>query len=122
MQFMLIRLWRDEAGFVHSSESVLMGTILTIGSIAGLVTVRDTVATEFGDLATALLDMNHSYSYAAIETDCGAVAGSSFVDLRDFCAPGFSDDDPPTRLNPVVPGVPPSGGEGIESGPGTLLV
>jgi Flp pilus assembly pilin Flp len=112
MQFMLIRLWRDEAGFVQSSESVLLGTILLIGSIAGLVTVRDAVATEFGDLATALLDIDHSYSYAAIDTDCGAVAGSFYVDELDFCAPGFSDDDPPVRLNPVVPGIPPSGGEG----------
>lgn len=112
MRSQLSQLWDDESGLVHSTESVLFGTLLLIGSIAGMVTVRDTIGTEFGDLATALMDIDHSYSYASIETDCGTVAGSSFADEFDFCAAGFSDDDPPGRLNPVVPGVVISGGEG----------
>lgn len=84
-----------------------------LGSLAGLVTIRDTVATELGDVATALLDMNHSYSYAPVVTDCGTAAGSQFVDRTDFCAPGLSDDDPPVRLGPIFIGDAPLGGEGM---------
>lgn len=109
----LHRLLRDESGFVESSELVLIGTILTIGAIAGLVTVRDTVATELGDLGTALKSSNQSYSYADVVTPCGTVSGSTYIDQSDFCTPGLSDDFPPTQLPPVVigPGVA-LGGEG----------
>lgn len=110
----LVRLlWRDEAGNVISSEMVLLGTILTLGSLTGLVTIRDAVATELGDVATALINMDHSYSYAPVDTDCGSAAGSQFIDRSDFCAPGLSDDDPPEQIGPIFIGDEPTGGEGI---------
>ena len=46
MKQFALRLWRDEAGFVVSTELVLIATILVIGLITGLVTVRDAVAEE----------------------------------------------------------------------------
>ncbi len=95
------RLWRDEEGFVASSETVLLGTILVLGSIAGLVTVRDAVATEMGDLAHGLMSMNQSYSYAAVVTDCGTVNGSQYADQPDFCVPFLSDDSPPQLVGPI---------------------
>jgi hypothetical protein len=107
MLHLLGSLWQDESGFVGSSETVLLGTILIIGSIAGLVTVRDAVTTELGDLATGLLRMNQSYSYEPVVTDCGTVAGSIYLDRSDFCTPGLSDDFPPVQIGPIFinPGV-----------------
>ena len=101
MSQLYVRLWQDESGFVGSSETVLLGTILMIGSIAGLVTVRDTVTTELGDLATGLLRMNQSYSFEPVVTHCGTAAGSIYNDASDFCTPGLSDDDPPVQLGPI---------------------
>jgi len=101
MTQILRRFWTDDSGFVASSETVLLGTILTLGAICGLVTVRDTVATEMGDLATALMRMDQSYSYAPVVTDCGTVAGSVYLDRFDFCAAGLSDDDPPQQIGPL---------------------
>ena len=48
-------LWRDRRGFVATTDLLLMTTILVLGMIVGLATVRDQVVQEFGDLATAIL-------------------------------------------------------------------
>ena len=97
----LARLYRDESGFVGSTETVLMATVLVIGMIVGLVAVRDAVANELGDVATTIFDLNHTYSYSPVITDCGTAAGAVFIDESDFCTPGFNDDDPPGRAGPV---------------------
>lgn len=98
---MWMRLYRDEDGFVASTEAVLIGTILIIGIIAGLTAVRDAVASELGDASHALMNLNHTFSYAPVITDCGTVAGAVFLDNPDFCAPGLSDDDPPVYVGPL---------------------
>ena len=47
-------LWSDQRGFVCSTEVILLGTILLIGTIVGLVALRNQVVQEFGDVGTAL--------------------------------------------------------------------
>ncbi len=91
----LRRFWNDEAAFVISSELVIVGTIVTIGMIAGLTSLRDQIVQEFADGGEALARTNHSYYYHGYETDAGVVAGSQFTDQRDFCAAQLTDDSPP---------------------------
>lgn len=122
----LERLWRDEAGFVATTDLVLIAVILVMGSIVGLVTLRDQVVQEFGDLATAIGRLNQSYSYEGDSFGCDGggsgqhaqiggprpprcecfVAGSSYHDRTDFCeeedragrAPaGIKINDPPRK-------------------------
>jgi Flp pilus assembly pilin Flp len=62
MPRVLLRLVRDEAGFVVSAELVLVATIVVIGMITGLSTVRDQVVTELADVADAVSAVNQSYS------------------------------------------------------------
>ena len=88
----LKQLWHDERGAMNSAEIVLMTTILIIGSIVGLVAMRNQIVQEFGDLATALGAMNQTYSYigetrsvgSTTTTVVGTVAGSSYDDLSDI--------------------------------------
>ena len=47
------RLWKDEGGMILSSEVVLVGTILVIGSIAGLTSLQYAVTSELNDTARA---------------------------------------------------------------------
>lgn len=89
MKNILSRLWADEAGFVVSSELILIATIIVIGLITGLTTVRDQVNTELADVADAISEINQSYSYGAIVAHCSSTAGSVFTDRNDFC-----DTDP----------------------------
>ncbi len=88
------QFWGDERGFVLSTEAILIGTILLIGSIVGLVTLRDQVVQELGDVGAALGNLNHSYHFEEFRTDRHGhcfVAGSSFRDKSDFCEKGDQD-------------------------------
>jgi len=85
MKNVFTRLWNDEAGFVISSELVLVATILVIGMIVGLTTVRDQVVQELADVAGAISDINQSYSYSAVTGHTSQTAGSDFIDKEDFC-------------------------------------
>ncbi|MEQ8851456.1 hypothetical protein [Gimesia sp.] len=82
---MLNKFWNDEAGFVVSSELVLIGTILVLGVVVGLATVRDQVVQELGDLALAISNINQSYSFSGVTGHTSSVSGSQFVDQTDFC-------------------------------------
>jgi hypothetical protein len=79
------KLWNDEAGFVVSSELVLIGTILVIGVTVGLSTLRDQVVQELGDLAISLGSINESYSYSGVTGHTSSIAGSTFTDRLDYC-------------------------------------
>ncbi len=85
MKQMLMRLWSDDAGFVISTELVLVATILVLGVIVGLTTVRDAVVQELGDLALAIGSINQSYTFSGVTGHTSSTAGSLFVDLEDFC-------------------------------------
>ena len=96
MKQFALRLWRDEAGFVVSTELILIATILVIGLITGLVTIRDAVVTELADVADAISEVDQSYSYGAITAHCALTAGTEFQDDSDFCElpAQESDQDP----------------------------
>lgn len=85
MKTFCVKLWQDETGFVISSEMVFIATIVVIGMVTGLATVRDQVALELADIADAVSELDQSYSYAAVTATVGSVAGSSFNDQPDFC-------------------------------------
>ena len=84
-------LWCDETGFVASADLILVTTVLILGVLVGLVTLRDQIVQELGDLAGAIGHLNQSYSYTGDTGDGGEVAGSSYEDLPDLCE---QDDTP----------------------------
>jgi Flp pilus assembly pilin Flp len=82
---MMRKLWNDEVGAVVSAELVLVLTILVIGMITGLASLRDAVVTELADVGGAIASVNQSYTYGGITAHSSTTAGSVFVDLVDFC-------------------------------------
>src|SRR5262245_32326405 len=82
---MLTRLWNDEAGFIVSAELVLVATILVIGMITGLTSVRDAVITELADVGGDIAAVNQSYTFGAASSHSATTACSSFVDTLYFC-------------------------------------
>ena len=86
------RLWNDEAGFVISTELVLVATLLVMGMIIGLEAVRTAVITELADVATAIAQLNQSYSFSGVTGHASSVAGSVFTDAPDFCDDTLSLD------------------------------
>lgn len=82
---LLNALWADEAGFIVSSELVLVATILVIAMVVGLQTVRDAVLQELGDVGAAIAAISQDYSYGGATGHCSAVNGSVYMDSVDAC-------------------------------------
>ena len=103
---MLKKFIQDEAGFIVSTELILITVILVIGLIVGQATLRDQVVTEIADTADAVSSLDQTYTFAEIEIAAinASVAGSAFADAADFC--DASD----------------SGEQGIDAGEGTCIL
>ena len=90
------RLWNEEVGAIVSAEIMLVATILVIGMIVGLKSVRDSVVTELADVAQAFANVSQSYSYSGVAGHHAFSGAGSFTDASDFCdtadatAPGQS--------------------------------
>jgi Flp pilus assembly pilin Flp len=85
MKNCVMRLWRDEAGFIVSTELILIVTILVISLVVGLASVRDAVVQELADIAQAIGNVNQTYSWTGITGHTSLVQGSLFTDFQDFC-------------------------------------
>lgn len=57
------QLWSDEGGSVSPFAAVLMVTILVVGIIPGVATLRDHIVQKFGDMAVSLESLDQSYSF-----------------------------------------------------------
>ncbi|MBX3413422.1 MAG: hypothetical protein KF708_12100 [Pirellulales bacterium] len=81
----LHRLWKEEAGAIVSSELVLIATLLVIGVVTGLSSVRTAVVTELGDVADAIGTINQSFSFGGTTGHHSATSASAFTDTPDAC-------------------------------------
>jgi len=81
----LQRLWKEEAGAIVSSELVLIATLLVIGVVTGLSSVRTAVVTELGDVADAIGTINQSFSFGGTTGHHSATSASAFTDTPDAC-------------------------------------
>ena len=86
-----MRKKENKGGFVVTSELLLIVTILVIGLIVGMVTLRNAVNTELEDVAEAIGDLNQSYDFQGLLADNSSAitAGSGFQDAPDI--PSGSD-------------------------------
>ncbi len=62
---MFAKLLKDETGIVDVSSYLLMATIIAIGMIAGLTTLRNSVVQQFGDVALGLEHLDQTYTISA---------------------------------------------------------
>lgn len=97
--YVLRQLWADEAGFIVSSELVLIATMLVIAMVIGLQTVRDGVLQELGDVGAAIGAISQDYSYGGATGHCSSVNGSQYIDQADVCEGLFAD--PSSNARPV---------------------
>ncbi len=85
MSKILSQLWTDEIGAIVSAEIVLIMTILVIGVIVGLKSLRDSIVTELADVAQALANLDQSFSFSGVSGHHAFTDGASFHDQVDFC-------------------------------------
>ena len=60
MKHFLQRLWHEQDG-VLSFEWTLLTSLLTVGVVSGIASVRDAAIDEMGDLAQAMIALDQSY-------------------------------------------------------------
>lgn len=104
---MLTSLWRDDRGFVVSTEMIFLAAILVIGLIVGLAAYRDAVFQELSDTGSAIGQINQSYTlevssdpasgiteqdgFVVVDRDFGCIISRSatrnfsYVDNSDVC-------------------------------------
>ncbi|MES2792877.1 MAG: hypothetical protein V4719_24910 [Planctomycetota bacterium] len=85
---MLRKLMVDESGFIVSSEMVLIATMLILGLLVGLNTLRNSITSEINDIADAIGNINQDYSYSGLTGHSASIAGTVFDDVEDFCEVG----------------------------------
>jgi hypothetical protein len=86
VSMLITQIWNDEAGFIISAELVLVATIVVIGLIVGLVSVRNQVVEELVDVGQAIGALSQSYCFGGIYKSCMAMTdGTCFTDVVDFC-------------------------------------
>lgn len=91
------QLWKDEAGFIVSADLILVSSILVLGMMVGLVSIRDQIVQELGDVSMAFAGLRQTYTWQGITGHTSSVAGSVFQDSTDFCdsAGAGAPGDPP---------------------------
>ncbi|MDA1014993.1 MAG: branched-chain amino acid aminotransferase [Planctomycetota bacterium] len=82
---MLAKLYNDEAGFIVSSELILIATIGVLALVVGLSEVSSAVNQELEDVASAFGAVNQSYSFSGLYGHTGNNEGSKYRDSEDFC-------------------------------------
>jgi len=83
MLHVLRKLWRDDDGFIISTELILIATILLMGLVVGLTEIASEVNEELGDVAASIGVLDQSFSFNGISGHHGAVNGSSRLDDND---------------------------------------
>ncbi len=80
-----IRNRRSQSGFIVTIELLLLATILVIGLIVGMTSVRDAVLTELADVSNSIGSLNQGFTVSAVSNAAGtaATAGSAFADAPD---------------------------------------
>ena len=80
MTKLMLRLWNDDQGAIIAAEYLFIATILVIGIIVGLASVRDAINTEFAELANAYLALSQGYIISGQSGCCAATDGSQAID------------------------------------------
>ena len=86
---------RKQSGFVMTAELVLLATILVLGSIVGMVTLRDALTAEMGDVAEAIGAVDQGFEFDGMlnAQNTASVAGSAFTDAIDTNAGDDAADE-----------------------------
>jgi Flp pilus assembly pilin Flp len=93
MKALLVRLFSEETGAILSAEIMLVASVLVIGVIAGLSSLRDSVVTELADVAQALANFNQSYCFSGVSGHHAFSGGGEFSDQLDFCDSRYNNSD-----------------------------
>lgn len=79
---------KQSKGFVLTAELILLVTILILGSVIGMVSMRDSLNAEMDDVSEAIGALDQGYEFDGIVNDqaTATIAGSTWDDATDTLA------------------------------------
>jgi len=82
---------KQSKGFVLTAELILLVTILILGSVIGMVSMRDSLNAEMDDVSEAIGALDQGYEFDGIVNDqaTATIAGSTWDDAIDTLAGGL---------------------------------
>ena len=90
---LLTQLWNDDAGSIVATEYLLLGSIVGLGSAAGLATVRDSVNDEYKEFGNSVREVRQSYAVPAKKSGNASAGGAAVTDAN---SPLATPTVPPT--------------------------
>jgi hypothetical protein len=101
MADLMRKLWNDDGGAVITTEWVFVATILILGSITGLVAVRQAILSELTEFTNAVLTVNQSSSFSGQHNGRAHTAGSDAIDSTSLLTLESTRTTPTdTSINP----------------------
>jgi Flp pilus assembly pilin Flp len=106
---LFVSFWADESGALVATEYLLLGSVVAVGSVTGMVEVRDSVNEEYKEFGQTVRETRQSYS---VPTRRGGAASTGGTVVTDPAAPRGSNAADPLALRlpppPAVTFSPPS--------------
>lgn len=56
------QLWSDDCGAIITAEYMMLGSVLTLGTVQGLATLRDSANQELHDMGSTIRETRQYYS------------------------------------------------------------
>jgi hypothetical protein len=98
MRQQLKNLWLDDTGALISMEYLFVATILVIGTIIGLATLRDAINVELTELANAVMALSQGFTVSGQTNGANSTDGSQAIDTS-------ATYGPPTLTPPSFPSI-----------------
>jgi hypothetical protein len=81
------KLWKDDQGALIAMEFLFVATILVIGTIVGLTTLRGAINAELSELGNAILALSEGFTISGVSGCCAVTDGSEAVDTPGTITP-----------------------------------
>ena len=77
LRSLFVQLWNDESGAVVATEYLMLGSIVALGSAAGMAEIRDSMIDEYKDLGQSIRETRQSYSIPGQRGGAAKTSGST---------------------------------------------
>jgi hypothetical protein len=104
MEGLSAKLWRDDTGAVIAGEYIFAATILVIGIIVGVVSLRDGLNAEFAEYSNSILGLSQAYSISGYSGCSSSTDGSQALDTPGTVAnPTYTAPGSPATIDVPIP-------------------
>lgn len=76
---LLTKLWTDDCGAVIATEYLMLGTVVGLGGVTGLASMRDAMNGEYKEFGNTIRDVRHDYKVPSQSGAAGTRGGTVVV-------------------------------------------